>query len=167
MRFLKSFIVLLTLVSLAFSQGAPATYSNVAADVDFFLTCVDGVGDTLKTKSDSVTLCSDQVFPRGYEYILDRAAVVASGDSVGARLRIESVVSGIVVQVDTFLVEAGEQIILPVNKTLIGNRFNLKLLNISTLAAANTVLGKIVIWKRRAQSQSFSDDSRYRGYNNQ
>lgn len=28
-------------------------------------------------------------------------------------------------------------------------------------------IGKIVIWKRRAQSQSFSDDSRYRGYNNQ
>ena len=161
MKVLK-FLFVLALVALSFSQGAPAAYSNSAPDVGFFMTtAVDGVGDTLKTNQDSVTLVSNQYFPRGYDFILDRSAIVASGDSCGGNLRIRSVRNGQVVYFDTVLTEGAEQILLPINRTLYGDYFDIKWLNISTLAATNAVLGKITIWTRRAAPISYEQPKKY------
>lgn len=142
------------------AQGAPAAYTNAAADVQTYLTISSSPFRDTLAGVDSFTVFSGQEFAPGYDYILDRDAFTGSPtDSVKVRLRLvnSSIASSgtwQVTEVDSFLQTAGEQVILPINRTLYGKRFSLKLISF-TGNGGKVIVNKMCIWKRRAQSTGY------------
>jgi hypothetical protein len=140
----------------AMAQGAPAALSNaVNPEYTTDRNIARGTLDSLMGAADSTTIFSQLELSSGWEYILSRGAVTGSTDSVKVALRLDVLDPnevGITLQsiyIDSFTASAGEQITLPVGKTVLGSRFTLKALSY-TDNGAKVKLNRLILWKRKA-----------------
>jgi len=161
--FLKVLFAVLLFAVGVFSQGAPAVLTTGVPETKLLWTSeIDGVLDTLHTAVDSMFVATNRTFPAGYDFILMKSALSASGDSVSLIVIVRNSY-GETTNCDTILTEGAEEILLPINRTMNGDKFSILLKGITAKqAATGAVLGKIDILKRRLQSTSYSSDSKYR-----
>jgi len=159
MKILSSILIALWLMASGlFAQGAPAALTSGTAEWSVHLSVSNSVKyDSLVGAADSITIFANQAFASGYEYVLSRDAITGcSTDSIKIALRItnhdiSSATNYQTVYVDSFTRGPGEQILLPIGRTLVGNKFTLKAMAY-TGGADKVYLNRLTVWKRRAKT---------------
>jgi hypothetical protein len=135
---MKAILSLLILVAVVFSQGAPAALSAQAAEWKIVKVLTGATSDSVKA-GDSLIIIPTRGFPSGYEYILMRGALTGTiADSTAYQLALDcydptgTVITQRVI-FDTIGTgaasagAAGEQIVLPIGKTVVGGLFRVRL----------------------------------------
>lgn len=107
--------------------------------------------------TDSVTLVNKQKFTNGAEYILAVGLITGGGsDSVALQVNVtaydENSIFLIRKAVDTVTVATGKQVVLPVNSTIVGDKFSVTLTGLAT-NGGEVILGRIYVFYRKATVQ--------------
>lgn len=158
---MKAILSLLILFGVVFSQGAPAALSAQAAEWRLVKILTGATSDTVKP-GDSMIIIPTQGFPRGYEYILKRGPITGTiADSTAYQLALDSYdASGVSISqrviFDTIGTgaasagAAGECIVLPIGKTVVGSTFRVRL-KVGALNSTTAVrfMPYMSLWSRK------------------
>lgn len=135
--------------------GAP---TGEAVDGNYELLAIDTlielVGDTAEATDDDTLFVKKALggYNENYEYILGRRAFVASGDSVDYTVYLDAydLDDSLIVSdsIAAYSAEAGEFIKLPINETIFGNRYTLRL-DGGTDNGATCIFDRFYLIKRR------------------
>jgi hypothetical protein len=158
MKKISIFIGVFLLAALGIQAAAPTTISSpaVCEPGGIFFTISSAASLDTVVKTDSVTLLDSKAFGTardGWEYILLRDVITGDGaDSVNMRLVVDALDgSGNLfyrTEVDTMTDSTGEAISLPINNSVNGWKYRIKLIGI-TGNGGEVILNRMYIIKRR------------------
>lgn len=107
--------------------------------------------------TDSNTIVNKQKFTNGAEYVLAVGAITGGGsDSVALQVNVtaydDNSIFLIRKAVDTITVATGKQVLLPINSTIVGDKFSVTLTGLAT-NGGEVIIGRIYIYYRKATVQ--------------
>jgi len=150
---MKTILILLSLVFLAFSQGA-MTSSVTDGNYEIYLdSALSASGADTLAAADSSIICTKFRGSNDWEYILVRDAFTGTGsDSVSVYLRSDAYDANdsllYSTQSDSFTTSAGEASLLPWNRTQVGYKYTLKIIGYGD-DGGQLITNLWQIWKRR------------------